>query len=118
MATAKKRSSSTAARSAASAGATRLSGQGAISTSLRVQRIIVRILYAQQVEQEGKDDLTFGVASRAIEICIFLNYFPDAEIQRIVKTGKGIAYITAIVEGKLLILRFELTQACLQLPAF
>ena len=51
-----------------------------IGVSLRAQRIIMRILYAQQIEQEGKDDLTLGVASRAIEVRIFLNYFPDAEI--------------------------------------
>ena len=34
------------------------------------------------------------------------------------KAGEGIADIAAIVEGKLLVLRFELTQACLQLMAF
>ena len=38
-----------------------------IGAPLRVQRIIVRILYAQQIEQEGKDDLALGVTGRAVE---------------------------------------------------
>ena len=89
-----------------------------IGVSLRAQRIIVRILYAQQIEQEGKDDLALGIASRAIEICILFNDLPDAEIQCIIKTGKGIAYITALLEGQRLIFRFELFQARLQLLDF
>ena len=89
-----------------------------ISTSLRVQRIIVRILYAQQIEQERKNEFTLGVASRAVEEGVLFDNFSDAGLLCILKAGEGIADIAAIVEGKLLIFRFELTQTRLQLLAF
>ena len=89
-----------------------------ISTSLRVQRIIVRILYAQQIEQEGKNELALGVASRTVEEHVLFDNFSDAGLLCMLKAGEGIADIAAIVEGKCLIFRFELTQTRLQLLAF
>ena len=48
----------------------------------------------------------------------FSMIFSDADLFCMLKAGKGIADIAAIVEGKLLVLRFELTQTRLQLLAF
>ena len=78
----------------------------------------MRILYAQEVEQEGKDDLALGITGSAVEEHVLFDKFSDADLLCILKAGKGIAYIAAIVEGKLLILRFELFQTRLQLLAF
>ena len=78
----------------------------------------MRILYAQQIEQERKNELAFGITGRAVEEGVLFDNFSDAGLLCILKAGEGIAYIAAIVEGKLLIFRFELTQTRLQLLAF
>ena len=78
----------------------------------------MRILYAQQIEQERKNELAFGITGRAVEEHVLFDNFSDADLLCILKAGKGIADIAAIVEGKLLIFRFELTQTRLQLLAF
>ena len=80
-----------------------------IGASLRVQWIIMRILYTQQIKQEGEDELTLGVASRAVKIRVLFDDFPDAEIHGMPKTGESVAYIATILEGQRLILRFEFT---------
>ena len=89
-----------------------------IGAPLRVQWIIMRILYVQQVEQKGTDDFALGVTSRAVEIGILLDDLSDVEIQCMQKTGKGIVDIAAILEGQFFILRLELFQTCLQFLAF
>ena len=78
----------------------------------------MRILYAQQIEQEGKNEFALGITGSAVEEGVLFDNFSDADLFCILKAGEGIADIAAIVEGKLLVLRFELTQARLQLLAF
>ena len=46
-----------------------------IGAALRINGIVMRTLYAQQIEQEENDDLTLEVASRAVEICFFQQLF-------------------------------------------
>ena len=68
-------------------------------------------------DQTG-EKFALGITGRAVEEHVLFDNFSDADLFCMLKAGKGIADIAAIVEGKLLIFRFELTQTRLQLLAF
>ena len=88
---------------------------GHVEATLRTKRVIMRIFYAKQIEQEGKDNFALRITGRAVKIGVFLDDFADAEFLCMAKTGEAIADVATILEGKLFILRFEFLQTCLQL---